>query len=71
MAKRSLINNPFKIGLFWVPLPDCSYTYFMGLNPHFKILWERYRESFTVKKSLHVAGAVLAVERMAEDFIYG
>lgn len=44
----------------------------MGLNPHFKILWERYRESFTVKKkSLHVVGAVLAVERMDEDLIMG
>jgi len=43
----------------------------MGLNPHFKILWERYRESFTVKKSLHVAGAVLAVERMDEVLIMG
>jgi len=43
----------------------------MGLNPHFKILWERYRESFKVEKSLHVAGAVLALERMAGDLIMG
>jgi hypothetical protein len=43
----------------------------MGLNPHFKILWERYRESFTVKKSLYIDGAVLAVERMGEDLIMG
>lgn len=43
----------------------------MGLNPHFKILWEKYRESFTMKKSLYVAGAALAIERMGEELIMG
>jgi hypothetical protein len=43
----------------------------MGLNPHFKILWERYREIFMVKMSLHVAGAALAVKRMDDGLSMG
>jgi hypothetical protein len=41
----------------------------MGLNPHIKILWERYRESFTVKMSKTVARAGRAEKRRVEKVI--
>jgi hypothetical protein len=41
----------------------------MGLNPHIKILWERYCESFTVKMSKTVARAGRAEKRRVEKVI--
>jgi hypothetical protein len=41
----------------------------MVLNPHFKILWERCRESFTAKMSRTVAGAGRAEEKRDEKVI--